>query len=196
MLTKGPENAVGTIEDLTGLHVDDWIVTGFDAVIKGVDEFGGVHVDVEQRLKDAASQTDLQPGYQQLSGWFTLAYSRDRQSRPDGDIGRSTGQAKVLLGMLQDLQDRATSPTRLVDFASILKRYTVTSISNEKLFRLALVALRLDPADIVNVTLPGTVGTAGAASVYRLSDQAFSIFADVRTDGVLKELETDTSGGD
>ena len=89
MLTRGADNAVGTIEDLTGIHIDDWIVTGFDAVIIGVDEFGGVEVDVEQRLHDSASNSDLQPGVQRLSGWKTLAYSRDRHSRPDGDIGRS-----------------------------------------------------------------------------------------------------------
>ncbi len=189
MLTRGPENAVGTIEDLTGIHVDDWIVTGFDAVIIGVDEFGGVEVDVEQRLRDAASNSDLQPGEQRLSGWKTLAYSRDRHSRPDGDIGRSRGQSNVLRAMHRELIQDATSPTRLMDIAGILRRHTVSSISTERMVRLGLTALRIDPDDVAQEMVPGYISTAGAASVIRLTDGAFSLFADLREDGLLSELE-------
>jgi polyisoprenyl-teichoic acid--peptidoglycan teichoic acid transferase len=190
MLVKGPENARGTIEDLIGMPVDDWIVTGFDAMIIGIDAFDGVEVDVEQRLHDTAAQTDLQPGPQRLTGWHALAYTRDRKSRPDGDVGRSTGQAKLLAGMHRELiRDTAGSPARLVDFAAILRRHTVSSIAPEKLFRLGVTALQIDPANVAHVTLPGNNGMAGSASVYRLSDAAYGIIADVREDGVLAVLE-------
>lgn len=191
MLTRGADNAVGTMEDLTGLTVDDWIVTGFDAMIMGVDEFGGVHIDVEQRLNNAKAETNMQPGYQRLTGWGALGYSRDRGSRPDGDIGRSTGQARLLAGMHQELINDASSPVQLMDFAGILRRHTVSSISTDRLIRLGVAALRIDPANVARVTMPGNVGTAGAASVYRLSDGAFSIFADVREDGRLAQHDSE-----
>lgn len=192
MLTRGPENAAGTVADLTGIDIDDWIVTGFAGVIAGVDEFGGVEVDVEQRLYDPrGASTDLQPGRQNLVGWQALAYTRDRYSRPDGDIGRSNGQAKVLRAMHEKVRAEATSPSRLVDYVSILRRHTETSIPPERLFRLAAMAMTIEPENVAQVMLPGNVGTAGAASVYRLSDGAFSIFADVREDGMLSSLEGD-----
>lgn len=190
MLTRGPENAVGTVEDLTGIDIDDYVLTGFAAVIAGVDEFGGVEVDVEQRLYDpSGSSTDLQPGVQKLVGWQTLAYSRDRHSRPNGDIGRSTAQSKVLRAMHEKLVAEDPSPARVVDYVSMFRRHTETSIPTDRLFRLAVLALTIDPANVAQVTLPGNIGTAGAASVYRLSDGAFGIFADVREDGVLASLQ-------
>ena len=191
MLTRGADNAVGTMQDLTGLEIDDWIVTGFDAMIVGIDQFGGVHVDVEQRLNNAKAETNMQPGYQRLTGWGALGYSRDRGSRPDGDIGRSTGQGRLLAGMHRELIDDANSPVRLMDFAGILRRHTASSISTDRLIRLGVAALRIDPANVAQVTMPGNVGTAGAASVYRLSDGAFSIFADVREDGRLAEHDSE-----
>jgi LCP family protein required for cell wall assembly len=190
MLTRGPENAVGTVEDLTGIDIDDYVLTGFGAMTAGVDEFGGVDVDVEQRLYDpSGSSSDLQPGPQTLVGWQTLAYSRDRHSRSNGDIGRSTAQATVLRAMHQKLLAEDPSPGRLVDYVSIFRRHTETSIRTDRLFRLAVLALTIDPANIAQVTLPGNIGTAGSASVYRLSDGAFGIFADIREDGVLASLQ-------
>lgn len=191
MLTRGADNAVGTMQDLTGLEVDDWIVTGFDAMIVGIDEFGGVHIDVEQRLNNAKAETNMQPGYQRLTGWGALGYSRDRGSRPDGDIGRSTGQARLLAGMHKELIRDTNSPVQLMDYAGILRRHTVSSISTDRLVRLGVTALRLEPENVVQVTMPGNVGTAGAASVYRLSDGAFSIFADVREDGRLAQHDSE-----
>ncbi len=189
MLTRGAENAVGTMEDLTGITIDDWIVTGFDAMIIGVDAFGGVHLDVEQRLLDNASQTDLQPGYQRLTGWKALAYTRDRHSRPDGDVGRSTGQANVLMAMHRELIDDTTSPSRLIDFAAILRQHTVSSISADQMIRLGALALRIDPANVAAVTMPGSNGFAGDAAIYRLANSAYAIMEDVRTDGRLSVFD-------
>ena len=185
MLTRGPDNAVGTMEDLTGLDIDDWIVTGFDAMIIGVDEFGGVHHDVEQRLNNAKANTNMQPGEQRLTGWGALGYSRDRGSRPNGDVGRSTGQGRLLQSMHRELLDDVTSPLHLMDIAGILRRHTVSSIPTSRLVRLGVTALNIDPANTAQVTVPGNVGTAGAASVIRLSDGAYGIFADLRDDGHL-----------
>lgn len=191
MLTRGAENAVGTMEDLTGLDIDDWIVTGFDAMIVGVDEFGGIHHDVEQRLNNSKANTNMQPGRQRLTGWGALGYSRDRGSRPNGDIGRSTGQGRLLASMHAELLDDVSSPLQLMDVAGILRRHTVSSIPTDRLVRLGVTAMRIDPANVAQVTAPGNVGTAGAASVYRLSDGAFGIFADLRDDGRLSVFDSE-----
>lgn len=96
-LVGGPERAVATAEALTGLEVDDWILTGFHGLIAAVDELGGLEIDVEQRLYDpVGASTDLQPGRQRLTGWETLAYTRDRASRPGGDLARTEAHARML----------------------------------------------------------------------------------------------------
>lgn len=189
MLTRGAGNAVATMQDLTGLDIDDWIVTGFDAMIIGVDEFGGIQHHVEQRLHNSNANTNLQPGEQRLSGWTALGYSRDRYSRPDGDIGRSSAQGRLLTSMHRELVRDTTSPTHLMDLAGILRRHTVSSIPADRLVRLGVTALRIDPANVAQVTAPGNVGTAGAASIYRLSDGAYGIFADLRDDGRLSVFD-------
>lgn len=191
MLTRGPDNAVGTMEDLTGIDIDDWIVTGFDAMIIGVDEFGGIHHEVEQRLNNSKANTNMQPGDQRLTGWGALGYSRDRGSRPNGDIGRSTGQGRLLRSMHRELVKDATSPLHLMDIAGMLRRHTVSSISTDRLIRLGVTAMRIDPANVGQVTMPGNVGTAGAASIYRLSGGAYGIMADVREDGLLSVFENE-----
>lgn len=190
MLTTGPETAVGTMEDLTGLDVDDWIVTGFDAMIIGVDEFGGIHHEVEQRLNNAKANTNMQPGMQRLPGFAALAYTRDRGSRSNGDVGRSTGQGRLLASMHRELLDDATSPARLVDFAGILRRHTVSSIPADRLIRLGVTALRIDPDKVAQSTVPGVVGTAGDASVIRLTPDAAVLFEDVRTDGRFAQFDS------
>jgi LCP family protein required for cell wall assembly len=189
MLTRGPENAVGTMEDLTGLDIDDWIVTGFDAMIVGIDEFGGVTHEVEQNLNDAKANTNITAGTRRLSGWAALGYSRDRHSRPNGDVGRSTGQGRLLASLHRELLEDVTSPTQLMDLAGILRRHTASSIPTDRLIRLGATALQVKPKDVAQVTVPGQVGSAGAASVIRLTGGAYEIFADLRDDGRLSVLD-------
>ena len=190
MLTRGPENAVATVEDLTGLDVDDWIVTGFAAFSRAIDEFGGVRIDVEQRLYDPrGAHSDLQAGQQRLNGTQALAYSRDRKSRPGGDFGRTTAQGRMLEALHRDLRRRTASPTELLTHAGTLWASTVSSISPDRLVRLGRLALEIDPGNVAHETAPGSAGRAGRASVVYLSDGADALFAELRQNGRLPELE-------
>lgn len=190
MLTRGPENAVRTVEDLTGLDVDDWMVSGFDAFSRAIDEFGPVKVNVEQRLYDPqGAHSDLQPGTQRLNGTQALAYSRDRKSRPGGDFGRTAAQGKMLQAMHRDLIRRSASPTSLLEHAATLRSSTASSIGPDRLLRLGTLALRIDPSNVAHETAPGSAGRAGSASVVYLSDGAYALFAELRQNGRLPELE-------
>jgi hypothetical protein len=44
--------------------------------------------------------------------------------------------------------------------------------------------MRIDPADVIRQQVPARVGTAGAASVVRLTGGAEEMFADLRDDGM------------
>jgi LCP family protein required for cell wall assembly len=189
-LTKGPENMVGTLEDLTGLDIDDWVVTGFKGFTKLVDGVGGVPVDVEQRLHDTrGAHSDLQAGEQVLDGTQALAYSRDRKSRPDGDFGRNRGQAKVLQGLHEALVARSPSALELAELVATLRRTTATSVPPARLLRLAALAASIPPERVAMEQADGYAAMIGRASAVRLTDRAMATFADVREDAMLEELE-------
>ncbi len=185
-LVHGPDNAVATAEALTGIHVDDWILTGFHGFIAGIDELGGLQIDVEERLYDpSGSSSDLQPGPQRLAGWQTLAYARDRHSRRTGDIGRTAGHGRVLAAAQAQLQAEGPDAARIAEIVSIVRRHTETSIPAHRLIRLVALAMTIAPEDVSRAVVPGRDGRAGSASVMRLGDAAEQLFADLRDDGRL-----------
>lgn len=190
-LTKGPEAMVGTLEDLTGLEIDDWMVTGFRGFTTLVDAVGGVEVDVERRLNDPrGAHSNLQAGVQTLDGDQALAYTRDRKSRPDGDFGRNRAQAKMLQAFHAELVSEARSPVDLAWLAATVRRTTASSIPPDRLLKLAALATTIPAEHVALEQADGYATMAGKASVVKLTSEAHATFADVREDGVLEELES------
>lgn len=188
-LTWGPESAVATAEAVTGMEVDDWILTTFAGFQAGVEMLGGVEVDVEGRLRDRASGTDFEPGPQVLDGTQSLAYVRDRKSRPNGDLDRAESHARFLQALHQQLFAEGMSPSELTVMVGQLDRLTESSIPTPRLFALAALAMQIPPENVARVRLDGAVGTAGSASVVRLTEAGRAAIRDVAEDGLLKALE-------
>lgn len=184
-LTQGPENAVATVESLTGIQIDDWIVTGMAAYVRGVDEFGGVEIDVPQRLRVDANVID--PGLQLLDGTDALVYGRDRKSRIDGDFGRNRAQAEILAAMHRKVLAGDPSPLQLMETLATLRRYTVSSIPPARMPLLARTALDIDPANVVRQQAPGVNAFRGAAAVVVLTNEAEALYADLRDDGLFQQ---------
>lgn len=181
-LTRGPDTAVATVENLTGVEIDDWIVTGMAAFHRGVSAFGGVEIDVPQRLR--VDDNILEPGTQQLDGPDALIFARDRKSRSDGDFGRNRAQAEVLAAMHAELVARDPSPMQLTQTIRDLRRHTVSSIPPARMAILANLALDIDAADVVRRQAPGVNANRGSAAVVVLTGEAEALFADLRDDGM------------
>ena len=182
-LTRGPETAVATVEQLVGVEIDDWVATGMGAFVRGQQEYGPLEVDVPQPLR--IDQRSLSPGVQELDGHGVLLYTRDRKNRADGDFGRNRAQAEVLALLHADLVDRDPSPAELADVLRTFRRHTVSSIPAARLPVLAGVALDIDPADVVRAQVPGVNAFRGQASVVVATGGAEALFADLRDDGML-----------
>ncbi len=183
-LTRGPDTAVATVEGLTGIEIDDWIVTGMSAFVRGVDEFGGVEMDVPQRVRVDNNVVD--PGVQRLDGTGSLVYGRDRKSRSDGDFGRNRAQAEVLAAMHAEVLARDPSPVELAGLVRDLRRYTVTSITPGRMAVLAGLAMEIDPADVVRRQASGRNANRGGAAVVVLTGEAEALIADLRDDGMFE----------
>lgn len=181
----GPERSVQTIEQVTGLDVDDWAVTNFDAFITAINELNGLQITVEQRLRDRFSGTNLQPGPQRLNGADALAYARDRKSRSGGDFARSAAHGRLLAALHAQVVAEVHSPARLMELIATFQRTTRSSLTADRLVRLAGLLYQIPPEAVRLQPVPAYITNVGAASVAKMTSRADTIFADLRQDGVL-----------
>lgn len=179
-LYHGPERCVTAVESIFGVTVDGYLLTNMRAFTRGVERFGGIEVDVPRSLR--VGGTSLAPGTQTLDGAEALVFARDRKSRPDGDAGRSQAQAELMAAAHRQVRADG-SPGEVLRALGVLRRHTVTDLSGPELTRLAFEALQLPPDSVARTSLPGSLGFAGPAHVYFLSDAAYGIVADAAEDG-------------
>jgi len=92
----GPQLLVRTVEQATGVRVDDYVETGLGGYADLVDAIGGVDVCVKKAIKDDKAHINLPAGCQTLDGQKALGYARARYSDPRGDLGRVERQRQVL----------------------------------------------------------------------------------------------------
>ena len=106
----GPELTVETLENLTGLPIDNYVVVHFDGAQDIVDAMGGITVEVEEPIEVGIEgrPVSIPAGTQTLDGFEALAYVRYRGT-PTADIGRIGRQQRFL----QELAQEATSPAKL-----------------------------------------------------------------------------------
>jgi polyisoprenyl-teichoic acid--peptidoglycan teichoic acid transferase len=181
MAFGGPRLLVATFERLTGLTIDYYALTSFDGLTDFVNKVGGVRVDVDMNLNDHFAGAFLDKGRQTLRGGQALAYARARKTLPGGDFARSRHQGQLLLGGLGTYQRQvAEDPTRVMAWLAVLRDEVKTDLPFPELLRLALLATKVPPSRIQNVPVPGTAGSAGGASVVRLTPAAYSLFARLR----------------
>lgn len=182
----GPELVVGTVEGVTGIRMDYWMLTSFRDLKGMVDSVGGVRVDVPYPMNDPFSGSNFSPGPARLDGAGALAFSRDRHSTPDGDFSRSENQGLLMGSALQQFSASfAKDPVTLFTWIAAGVRHVETNLSFEEVFDLALTALRVNPRRITNLVVPGSISMAGAASVVQLSSGASAIYGDLADDGIV-----------
>jgi LCP family protein required for cell wall assembly len=92
----GPHLLVKTVEQDTGLHIEDYVETGLGGYAGLVDAIGGVRICVKRAMNDPKAHINLKRGCQQMDGKTALGYARARYSDPRGDLGRVERQREVL----------------------------------------------------------------------------------------------------
>lgn len=85
----GPACAIKTIEAVTGVRIDQYVVVDFEGFRSVVDAVGGVDVDVPVAIKDPKSGLAIPAGENHFDGDEALAFVRNRYGFGDGsDLGR------------------------------------------------------------------------------------------------------------
>ncbi len=181
----GPELMAETVRQLTGLPVHFYVLTAFEGFQKIVDELGGVNVQVDKRMNDKFSGARFDPGWHNMNGGQALAYSRDRHDVANGDFTRSLHQGNVMMSGLAKIRAEVGDDEGLHRWIGVLLRHADLDSPPQSLLPLAAAARRLDPSKVTNIVAPGRVGTAGAASVVYLTDDARKLFLDLRPDAAI-----------
>jgi LCP family protein required for cell wall assembly len=183
----GPELVAQTLESITGIEIDYWVLVGFEDFVSIVDALGGVKMTIPTDVYDPiGSGAKIPAGTQNLGAEEALSYVRTRKAFPNGDIDRTTHQADFLIAMLRKLHRQIEySPTSLFRWTAAARRFARFDLSAAEMFRLGVVASQVDPADVGNVTVPVSYGSVGAASVVFISPEAADIYEEFRKTGAL-----------
>jgi LCP family protein required for cell wall assembly len=182
----GPALQARAVSALVGVDISVVITTGFDGLADMVDELGGINVDVPIPMNDAMSGAIFPAGTVRMDGGAALAFTRNR-TLAGGDFTRTHNQGILILAGLSKLRDSSPSAANTIKWMGVLARHTrFQGIGFGDLYRLGRLALSIDPADVRNITMPGTTGSAANQSVVFVGASAPALFADFRDDAIIQ----------
>jgi LCP family protein required for cell wall assembly len=115
----GPACTIKTVESITKVFVDHFVVVDFNGFKKMVDALGGVTVCVPNEVDDTVGNIHLAAGTYNVTGDQALDYVRVRHGiSANGDIGRMKRQQTFIAAMINKAVSAGTlaNPVKLVRF--------------------------------------------------------------------------------
>ena len=94
--SDGPRLLVQTIENETGIRIDDYVEIGLGGFVDVVDAVGGIEICPKQAMNDPQANLDIEKGCQEADGKVALGYARSRKTSALGDIDRAQHQREVV----------------------------------------------------------------------------------------------------
>lgn len=194
---RDPGCVMRTVEELTGVEVDHFMMADFNAVKEMTTAVGGVKVCVEKPVDDPKSHLKLPAGESVVQGEQALAFVRTRHSfGNESDLDRIKVQQQFLSSMIRQMKsdDTLTDPGKLFDLAdAATKALTVDSGigSLTKLQDLAGELAGIDTKNIAFATLPVVDNPAEKvkATVVPHPTKAPQLFAMLQSDTSLTEVK-------
>jgi LCP family protein required for cell wall assembly len=116
----GPQLMVNTVEQSTGLQINDYVEVNFLGFVKVIDALGGVNICLPYAVDDPDSGLHISAGRHHVSGITALEYARDRHSFPTSDLARIQDQQHLIATALAEgiSSGTLTNPGRLSSFLS------------------------------------------------------------------------------
>jgi LCP family protein required for cell wall assembly len=184
----GPQLTIKVMEEITGIHMDYYALTGFGGFEAMIDGIHGLTIDVPYPMHDHYSKADFNAGPQHLNGHDVLAFSRDRHTLPNGDFGRSENQGRVFIDALtQFRKEFAKDPSSLLTWVGAGMQNLQTDIPHSEILQHAVTATSLNPKHFSNSVVPAHVGSQGAESVVFIDSSAKALYGDLKNDGILQK---------
>jgi LCP family protein required for cell wall assembly len=149
-----------TVQAVTGIHVDHFMMADFNAVKTLTTAVDGVEVCLAHPVNDKESHLKLPAGPSKVEGEQALAFVRTRHSFGNkGDLDRIKAQQGFLASLMRKMSssDTLTSPTKLLKLAeAATKALTVdTGIGSVSTLKdVALELKKVPPKNISFLTVP------------------------------------------
>jgi LCP family protein required for cell wall assembly len=157
---RDPGCTMLTADNLTGVHIDHFMMADFNAVKTLTTAVGGVDICVGKDIDDKESHLKLSKGHHTIEGEQALAFVRTRHSFGNyGDLDRIKVQQQFLGALVRKMSSDSTlfSPSKMVDLAeAATKALTVDKAigSINTLKDIALEIKKVPPKNVTFTTLP------------------------------------------
>ena len=140
------------------------LVTGFEGFESMIGAIDGVVVDSPTAYHLEDVDLEVQRGPNELDPEQALDFARSRDVA-GGDFARSAHHQQLLLGVLEELRDRADEPGLMESAALAAIGGMETDLSPGQLYRLSQSVTLVDPRRVTACVIGGTpFTTAGAPS--------------------------------
>ncbi|WP_297722679.1 LCP family protein [uncultured Mobiluncus sp.] len=186
-IATGTACTIKTVEQLTGIFIDEFVVVDFDGFQEMVAALGGVHICIDKPMKDSFGNINLPAGCHVLDPQQALGFARARYGVGDGsDISRIGRQQQLIGAMMKEAKSRnlLTDLPSLYAFLRAGMRSLTTSetFGNAKnLGGLAFSLAKVKPENIRFYTLPFGEYAPDRARV-AVADNAVDMFDALRLD--------------
>jgi LCP family protein required for cell wall assembly len=151
----GQAAAVATVERLTGVHIDHFAAVNLYGFYELARVLGGVEVCLNHAVSDKNSGAHFHAGYQHLDAAQALAFVRQRDGLPNGDLDRTHRQQAFLDSVMHQLRTNGmlSDLTKIQALLSVAHQYVITD-SGWNLLDFAAQMRGLTGANLVFRTLP------------------------------------------
>ncbi|MBV9792741.1 MAG: LCP family protein [Actinobacteria bacterium] len=183
----GPKLMVQTVENATGLTINDYVEVNFLGFVKVIDALGGVNICLPQAVDDSYSGLQLSAGEHHVDGITALAYARDRHSFAASDLARIQDQQKLISSALTSAigSGLLANPVRLSSFIGA----TLSALTVDKNLNVSALADQMkgiSSRDVRFMTVPvaneNYVTPTGQDAVQWNQAAASALFSKLRSD--------------
>jgi LCP family protein required for cell wall assembly len=183
----GPQLMVQTIEQATGLTVNDYIEVNFLGFVKVIDALGGVNICLPYAVDDPYSGLHMAAGEHHVDGITALEFARDRHSFPTSDLARIQDQQQLISTALSEgiSSGMLANPLRLERFLSAASA-TVRVDQGFNVVRVADQLRGISAHDVTFTTVPlsnlSYMTPSGESAVLWNASAASALFNDLKND--------------
>jgi LCP family protein required for cell wall assembly len=184
----GPGCTIKTVEHLTDVYIDHFVVVDFRGFEGMVDALGGVDVCLSEPANDVKSGLNLPAGISTVRGDQALAFVRARYTLGNGsDISRIDRQQAFMSSVVEKARSAGTllNPVKLVRFLDAATQSISTDpqlASLNELRKLAEQVRTIPPKDITFVTTPWLVNPADPNTVVWDTEKTDPLWRAIRED--------------
>jgi len=182
----GSDLAIATVEELTGIKMDYYMVAGFEGFKALVSELGGILVNVPYDIESSEAKINFKKGKQVMSGKEALEFTRARYGVPNGDFSRSENQGLFLVSMLAQMEKSyKKDPSTIFRWFASGMRNVETDVPYDQIIQLGFTATQIPASKVESQVTPGGIDTIDGASVVVLGSAANKMFKKMANDGII-----------